>query len=200
MLRDTSHTQPQPAVSTEPCGDSAWSMSTARIVTRNADGTVHQYFVKIVEGDLASERVLCEYSCVLEFNKTMPSVVPKPHVFGPFLDSDGYFFLCDYLSIDHRGPDPGKLTQRISELPRDCIRRQAPLTGRKEFHDAMRITLENVIPRLSGPIEQDGRSVKPCLIYGDLWEKNIGNHSLTEEIYIFDSWAYYAHHEMALSM
>lgn len=195
---------------------------------------------QILEGSLASERVLGEYNCMLELSKTMPSIVPEPHGFGPCLDSDGYFFLCDYLPIDHRRPDPVKLAQRISELHRRSVSPtgqfgfhvtsydgKLPLQVEwdsswtsfytkllrgvyeldtqmnglwKEFDDAMRITLEKVIPRLLGPLEQDGRSIKPCLIHGDLWEKNIGTHVLNEEIYIFDSCAYYAHHEMALGM
>lgn len=70
----------------------------------------------------------------------------------------------------------------------------------KELDDAVRITLEKVVPRLLGPLEQDGRSVKPCLIHGDLWGENIGTDPRTGEIYIFDSCAYYAHHEMATGM
>lgn len=34
--------------------------------------------------------------------------------------------------------------------------------------------LNKVIPKLLGPLEAEGRTVKPCLIHGDLWEGNIG--------------------------
>ena len=68
------------------------------------------------------------------------------------------------------------------------------------FDRAMELTLQRVIPRLLGPLEEDGRSVKPCLIHGDLWEGNIGTDPQTGAIYIFDSCAYYAHHEMGIGM
>jgi protein-ribulosamine 3-kinase len=45
----------------------------------------------------------------------------------------------------------------------------------------------HVIPRLIGNLERDGRSIKPCLIHGDLWEGNIGTVQETGDIYIYDS-------------
>jgi protein-ribulosamine 3-kinase len=53
-----------------------------------------------------------------------------------------------------------------------------------------------VIPRLIGILESNGRSIKPCLIHGDLWETNIGTDIETGNIYIFDAAAYYGHNEM----
>lgn len=70
----------------------------------------------------------------------------------------------------------------------------------KELDDAMKMTLDMVVPRLLGVLEEDSLSVKPCLIHGDLWEENIGTDRRTGEIYVFDSCAYYAHHEMAAGM
>ncbi|KAG6988860.1 hypothetical protein G7Y79_00069g096520 [Physcia stellaris] len=55
-----------------------------------------------------------------------------------------------------------------------------------------------VIPRLIGILESDGRSIKPCLIHADLWEGNTGTVIETKNIYIFDSGAFYAHHEMEI--
>lgn len=195
---------------------------------------------QIVAGEFAAERVGGEYYCLSELNNTMPSLVPTPRGFGLCSDSNDYFFLCNYVPIDHRRPDPVRLAQRISELHRTSVSptgqfgfHVTPYDGKlplkvewdsswvsfytkllrsvyeldiqvngswKEFDDAMETIFEQVIPRLLGPLEQDGRSVKPCLIHGDLWEKNMGTDPRTEEIYIFDSCAYYAHHEMALGM
>lgn len=175
-----------------------------------------------------------------ELYKTMPSIVPVPRGSGKCLDSDDYFFLCDYLEIDHRQPDPVKLAESISELHRTSI---SP-TGQFGFHvtpydgklplvakwdsnwvsfygklldgvykldikanghwrkldDAMKIILDKVVPRLLGRLYEESRNVKPCLIHGDLWEENIGTDPRTGDIYIFDSCAYYAHHEMAIGM
>ncbi|KAK9418707.1 putative protein-ribulosamine 3-kinase [Seiridium unicorne] len=63
------------------------------------------------------------------------------------------------------------------------------------LEDVMRITLDKLIPRLLDPLTADGRTIKPCLIHGDLWESNIGTDEDTDEVYIFDACAYYAHHE-----
>ena len=59
-------------------------------------------------------------------------------------------------------------------------------------------TFTSVIPRLIGALERDGRRVKPCLIHADLWEGNIGTSDETGDIYVFDSAAFYAHHEMEI--
>ncbi|KAL9045349.1 MAG: hypothetical protein Q9214_001592 [Letrouitia sp. 1 TL-2023] len=56
----------------------------------------------------------------------------------------------------------------------------------------------NVIPRLIGALERDGRSIKPCLIHADLWEGNTGTSYETGDIYVFDSGAFYAHNEMEI--
>ncbi|RFU28894.1 hypothetical protein B7463_g7456, partial [Scytalidium lignicola] len=56
----------------------------------------------------------------------------------------------------------------------------------------------DVILILIGNLERDGRTVKPCLIHGDLWEGNTGTSSDTGDIYIFDSAAFYAHNEMEI--
>ena len=70
----------------------------------------------------------------------------------------------------------------------------------KELEASMERILELVIPKLIGALESDGRSVKPCLIHGDLWEGNMGTESETGNIFIFDSCAYYAHNEMELGI
>jgi protein-ribulosamine 3-kinase len=58
--------------------------------------------------------------------------------------------------------------------------------------------ISHVIPRLIGNLEREGRSVKPCLIHGDLWEGNTGTSYETGDVYVFDSGAYYAHNEMEI--
>ena len=58
--------------------------------------------------------------------------------------------------------------------------------------------VSHVIPRLVGALETEGRSVKPCLIHGDLWEGNTGTSAETGDIILFDAGSYYAHHEMEI--
>lgn len=69
-----------------------------------------------------------------------------------------------------------------------------------ELDSVMDRTLSHVIPRLLGVLESEGRSIKPCLIHGDLWEGNIGTEYETANIYIFDAAPYYAHNEMELGI
>ncbi|KAL8712605.1 MAG: hypothetical protein Q9220_003136 [cf. Caloplaca sp. 1 TL-2023] len=60
--------------------------------------------------------------------------------------------------------------------------------------------LSHVVPRLLGALESDGRSIKPCLIHGDLWEGNTGTTPDRKNIYIFDAASFYAHNEMEIGM
>jgi protein-ribulosamine 3-kinase len=68
----------------------------------------------------------------------------------------------------------------------------------KEMDSLAKRIFSNVIPRLIGNLERDGRSIKPCLIHGDLWEGNTGTAYETGDVYIYDSGAFYAHNEMEI--
>ncbi|KAG7004716.1 hypothetical protein G7Y79_00024g056660 [Physcia stellaris] len=70
----------------------------------------------------------------------------------------------------------------------------------KELEDIVDQTVKDVIPLLLGFLETGGRSIKPCLIHGDLWEGNIGTDSETGRLYVYDAACYYAHNEMELGM
>lgn len=54
---------------------------------------------------------------------------------------------------------------------------------------------DKVIPRLLRPLETGGRSIKPCLIHGDLWHGNASMDGDTNEPIIFDAASFYAHNE-----
>jgi protein-ribulosamine 3-kinase len=59
--------------------------------------------------------------------------------------------------------------------------------------------ISQVIPRLLGALEKDGRTIKPSLTHADLWEGNIGTSSENRNVYIFDPAAFYAHFEMDIA-
>jgi protein-ribulosamine 3-kinase len=61
-------------------------------------------------------------------------------------------------------------------------------------------TKTHLISRLLGVLESEGRSIKPCLIHGDLWDGNVATDTETGEPFIFDAAAYYAHNEMELGI
>ncbi|KAK3347045.1 Fructosamine kinase-domain-containing protein [Lasiosphaeria hispida] len=64
-----------------------------------------------------------------------------------------------------------------------------------EFQLVCRLTLDKVIPRLLGPLQSDGRSIKPCLVHGDLWDENTATDMATGEPFVFDAGSFYAHNE-----
>jgi fructosamine-3-kinase len=55
--------------------------------------------------------------------------------------------------------------------------------------------LEQAIPAILGPLEEEGRSIKPCLIHSDLWPGNIKPRTSSNELCIFDACAYWGHNE-----
>lgn len=70
----------------------------------------------------------------------------------------------------------------------------------KEFQHVYERILTLVLPKLIGPLESEGRTVKPCLLHGDLWHGNIGVDNKTGRTYIFDASSFYGHNELELGM
>lgn len=64
-----------------------------------------------------------------------------------------------------------------------------------EFEYLCRLTLDKVIPRLLGPLQSHGRTIKPCLVHGDLWDENTATDAVTGEPFVFDAGSFYAHNE-----
>ncbi|KAL9003318.1 MAG: hypothetical protein Q9188_003794 [Gyalolechia gomerana] len=65
-----------------------------------------------------------------------------------------------------------------------------------EYDAACRQLIDVVIPRLLGALQSGGREIKPALIHGDLWEKNVGIDKETGKPIVFDPGSTYAHNEM----
>lgn len=78
-----------------------------------------------------------------ELYKTVPTLVPKPHAWGKLaLESPPtYFFLCEFLNISDRLPDPAIVGARLAELHQ----RSVSPTGKFGFH----------IPTYDGKLPQD---------------------------------------------
>lgn len=72
------------------------------------------------------------------------------------------------------------------------IQRGGPWEAMEGLETAM---LEKVIPRLLKPMETDGRSIKPCLVHGDLWCDNAAVDSHTGRPLIYDPSSFYDHNE-----
>ncbi|KAK2590200.1 hypothetical protein QQS21_012129 [Conoideocrella luteorostrata] len=59
---------------------------------------------------------------------------------------------------------------------------------------------DKVIPRLLRPLETGGRSIKACLIHGDLWHGNASMDGDSQKPIIFDAASFYAHNEYELGV
>ncbi|KAI4658286.1 uncharacterized protein J4E79_007268 [Alternaria viburni] len=70
----------------------------------------------------------------------------------------------------------------------------------KDLQECTDRLITHVVPALLNPLTSHGRTIKPTLIHGDLWDGNIGTDTTTGEIYAFDACAYYAHHEMEIAI
>jgi fructosamine-3-kinase len=57
---------------------------------------------------------------------------------------------------------------------------------------------EKVCPRLLRPLETEGRTLRPCLVHGDLWDGNTAVRARTGQPVIFDASALWAHNEYEL--
>jgi protein-ribulosamine 3-kinase len=53
-----------------------------------------------------------------------------------------------------------------------------------------------VVSWLLGALQREGRTLRPALIHGEFWEKNIALDRGTKEIIIFDPECVYRHNEM----
>lgn len=67
-----------------------------------------------------------------------------------------------------------------------------------EFPLVCYLVLDKVIPRLLEPLQSEGRTIKPCLVHGDLWDGNTATDMNTGEPFIFDAGSFYAHNEYEL--
>ena len=64
-----------------------------------------------------------------------------------------------------------------------------------DFMAVRKILFDRVIPRLLDRLSSQGRSIKPCLVHGDLWDENCAIDMATGEPFAFDAGSLYAHNE-----
>ena len=74
----------------------------------------------------------------------------------------------------------------------DLIRQDVEKNGYwPEFKIVCDLVVSIVIPRLLEPLQSDGRSIKPCLMVGDLWDENTATDMSTGEPFVFDAGSMY---------
>ncbi|KFY94424.1 hypothetical protein V500_03272 [Pseudogymnoascus sp. VKM F-4518 (FW-2643)] len=162
-------------------------------------GRVWAYFY--VSDEHGEPQLKGEYAGMLELYNTAPKITPKPN---PFLQLGNLASISptyDGWQPQEVGQWDDSWTSCFARLLKGLWELDAKMNGNwTELDTAMETTLAEVIPRLVGILERDGRSIKPCLIHGDLWESNIGTGARTGNIYIFDAAVYYAHNEMEIGI
>ncbi|RYP41918.1 hypothetical protein DL767_000655 [Monosporascus sp. MG133] len=67
-----------------------------------------------------------------------------------------------------------------------------------ELEEVAEQFIQKVIPRLLRPLQTGGRTIKPTLCHGDLWDGNIQIDVETKQPILFDSCCFYGHNEMDL--
>jgi len=65
----------------------------------------------------------------------------------------------------------------------------------QEFRSLFDAIVELVIPRLMRPLETGGRSIRPCLVHGDLYAGNVSVDEAALEPIVYDATCLYAHNE-----
>lgn len=83
-------------------------------------------------------------------------------------------------------------TRNVKYVLQTEMESQGPDEEITKLSDAL---ILKVIPRLLRPLETGGRSIKPCLIHGDLWDGNVSEHANTLQPCLYDPSCIYAHHE-----
>ena len=112
-----------------------------------------------------------------------------------------------FHQITFQGPNPMNTTREsswctyFSRLLLEWLDREVARNGpQPEYEAYYKEFVRKVVPQILEPLQSDGRSVKPCLIHGDLWEENTGINLETGKPVIFDACVMYAHNEMELGM
>lgn len=60
-----------------------------------------------------------------------------------------------------------------------------------EFTAVANLTVNKVVPRLLEPLQSKGRTIKPCLVHGDIWDENCATDMNNGEPFSFDAASFY---------
>ncbi|OBT89161.1 hypothetical protein VE02_01634 [Pseudogymnoascus sp. 03VT05] len=149
-----------------------------------------------------------------------PELTPRPIAVGTYQsDLKAHFFLCEFINMTNELPDLYNFPAKPAELHENSVSptgqygfgtptclgvdvagyEQEVQGPDEEMAELVKAIAEKVIPRLCRPLETGGRSIKPRLIHGDLWD---GTASVVVETglpVIFDACSMYTHNECKLN-
>ncbi|PGH13783.1 hypothetical protein AJ79_03483 [Helicocarpus griseus UAMH5409] len=171
-------------------GKTNWS-SGLRVDTK-VDGYEKTYFVKIIE----QEEFVAMAEAEFEGQKTVAAIIPdnavEPIAWGYYeVDKTKPWFLTHFRHLQAQPPPLQTLLSTVKRLHQQS---HSP-TGKFRFHitsyygpppmivdwtdDWRKLAelankfIDKVVPRLLRPLQTGGRSIKPTLCHGDLWDGNI---------------------------
>lgn len=133
--------------------------------------------------------------------------IPDPHPFASLVAelhkrgvSPNGKFGMPYVTFGGNAPQLFPVTESWEECFTTGIRGvfAAELKSQGADEDIEILTstvLEKVIPRLLRPLAEDGRTITPRLVHGDLWDGNASVDVKTGKPMIFDATPLYAHSE-----
>ncbi|KAK8043487.1 hypothetical protein PG993_005917 [Apiospora rasikravindrae] len=157
----------------------------------------------MIEGQFESDKAIYDVS---------PSFCPEPLAWGKYISTPGpnqYFLLAQFREVSQQPPEPLNSVTQLADLHK---RSESP-KGKFGFHTTTRhgmqppsdeyeyhanLVLEKCVGKLLSPLQSNGRSIKPCLVHGDLWDGNTATDVETRKPFIFDGSAFYAHNEYEL--
>ncbi|KAH3963557.1 hypothetical protein HBI56_235300 [Parastagonospora nodorum] len=167
---------------------SLWGQA-AKILVPLPNGDIQHFFLKTVSvGQLGRTMVRSEFESLKAIRAVSPSLVPLPHAWGRYD--------CDLEMTDIWEGSCSVLYQKqLAHMIKLDQQRNGVLP---EFQHACKLVVEKVIPRLLEPLQSSGRTIKPCLVHGDLWDENTATDVQTGQSFIFDAASFYAHNEYEL--
>ncbi|CAJ2501121.1 Uu.00g039740.m01.CDS01 [Anthostomella pinea] len=205
-------------VSVEHFGFSAFTI-TGRLVARQKDGTETLCFLKVAYNEHGRIMLYGEWESSRYIHGIMPDFIPTPLGFGKYKAKGPatYFYLSDFVDMDvTTAPDPMEFTTRLANMHQisrsptgkfgfhitTCDGKMAHTVEWQdswaEFYKKLLLGVCEVIPRLLGVLQENGRQIKPSIIHGDLWEGNMGINMETGNTLLFDAGSYFAYNEMEL--
>ncbi|KAK8036080.1 Fructosamine kinase-domain-containing protein [Apiospora rasikravindrae] len=209
-------------VSTHAHGASFWA-KTGRIDVNLQDGTPRSFFIKAVSGEVGKNMVVGEFESMKAIHAVLPEFVPAPIAHGTYeSDPETHFFLCEFRDMIEEMPEPHKFAAQLAALHQNSkspngrfgfhtTTYSGNLPQVTDWEDSWEVFftkglkqalgLEREAKRARSRVGRltagasEGRSLKPCLVHGDLWYANSGIDVDTDRCLIFDACCFYAHNE-----
>ncbi|KAI6781944.1 fructosamine/ketosamine-3-kinase [Emericellopsis cladophorae] len=186
-------------VSIEALQSTPWAR-TARVYAEN-DAS---YFLKVTKGQQKRDMVRGEFEAMSVIHASAGSLAPKPIAWGEYADiQEVYFFLCDFIDMDKRLPEPHALTSFLIALHETGTSPQGKFGfEHATYHGGIRIEhgWHDTWEGLLRPVESRDAGIRPSFIHGDMWHDNTAVDRKTGNVVIFDSAGFYAHHEYELAV